>query len=233
MHPDFQPEFFAHGRLLWRFDGSDPARFSPRLAWHMVQRAAQVSAGAGVLWDPFCGVGLIPCVARAFFAADFAGICASDISNDAVEVASRNLRLLADPTVAERRKRQLRGLSGQNVKSKARWSAVERYLLQLEPRIERAAHDDVNVQVIQGSADAVQPTEASILIVGDAPYGRQSKLAGAPLPELIRSLIRRDNIVYIDIVATEQQAHEVADSLPEIALIPAKSGRYRLLYEAD
>ena len=59
--PLFHPELFAHGRLLYRYAGSDAHRFSPRLAYRLLRDLDTGAPGSpSVLWDPFCGAGTIP-----------------------------------------------------------------------------------------------------------------------------------------------------------------------------
>lgn len=210
MDPHFEPEYFAHGRLLWRFEGSDAVRFSPRLAWGMVEGAAEISAGAGWLWDPFSGAGLIPAVARAFFASAFVGIAASDASLAAVETTVKNLALVSDLEAAAKRLAHVRGLRGQNPKSDRRWGEVAAYLERLLPNIEAAASIAREARVECALAHEQLPrlageAGAALYIVGDAPYGRGSELLGPPIDAIVQGWVNEPSVAYVDLVCTPQQ----------------------------
>ena len=235
MDADFDPEFFAHGRLLWRFDGSDAVRFSPRLAWGMLSDAAKCSGGAGWLWDPFAGAGLVPALARLFFPSEFAGIAASDASLEAVETAAKNLALVSDTVAAEKRLAQVTGLRGQNPKSDRRWGNVAAYLSSLMPRIEAVsnkalptrvdcalAHEHVALLIApESTADA-----NDLFIVGDAPYGKGSQLIGPPLGAVLQGWIDEPRIAYVDVVCTQDQARSLPQE-PRACLRSARAGRAR------
>lgn len=230
---DFEPAYFAHGRLLWRFEGSDAVRFSPRVAWDVVADVARLSAGAGWLWDPFAGAGLIPAVALAFFPEAFAGVAASDVSAAAAKAAKRNLDLVSEPSVAQQRLDQVRGLRGQNPKSDRRWGEVEGYLTRLMPRIGRVSAFARKKRVACALAheylaslandDSVAP---SLHIVSDAPYGRGVELVGPPLESVARSWIEHPAVASVALVCTPEQA-ETLGALPESTLSSAKGGRAR------
>lgn len=234
--PDFDPEFFAHGRLFWRFENSDAVRFSPRLAWALVAEAAELSAGAGCLWDPFVGSGLIPALARVFFPDAFLGIAGSDASIAAVQASARNLALVSDVSVAAQRLSQVVGLRGQNPKSYRRWGEVERYLMQLLPRIERVAETAVATRVECGLAHEQLATIAAereslpLYIVGDAPYGRGSDLAGPPLSSLAQAWIDEPLVAYVNLVCTAEQAAQLPIGLG-VSVHPARSGRARWRFQ--
>lgn len=109
--PFFRPEFFAHGRLLYRFPGSDACRFSPKLAYRLVRG---ISVGLpehpSVLWDPFCGAGLTVSIARLFFPQSFHTIVASDIAPEAVRCCEKNLLLISNAQAARKRLKHMHGL---------------------------------------------------------------------------------------------------------------------------
>jgi len=116
--PFFCPEFFAHGRLLYRFPGSDACRFSPTLAYRLVRDlAVSLPKQESVLWDPFCGTGLIVSIACLFFPQAFHTIVASDIAPEAVECCKKNLLLVSNAEAARKRLKHMHGLQKMNVKS--------------------------------------------------------------------------------------------------------------------
>lgn len=235
MDADFDPEFFAHGRLLWRFDGSDAVRFSPRLAWGMIADAAECSGGTGRLWDPFAGAGLVPALARLFFPSEFASIAASDASPEAVETTAKNLALVSDTEAAKKRLAQVTGLRGQNPKSDRRWGEVAAYLSSLMPRIEAVsnkalpmrvecalAHEHVQLLTApESTADA-----SDLFVVGDAPYGKGSQLVGPPLEAVVQGWIDEPSIAYVDVACTQDQARSLPRE-PRASLRPARAGRAR------
>lgn len=230
MHADFQPTLFAHGRLLWRCDGSDATRFSPRSAWHMVQHACEAGAGEAALWDPFCGTGLIPAVARLFFHRQLQSIRASDLHEPAVRMAERNLGLVSDPQVAAARRREVAGRMGQNPKSAKRWGEVRDYLDQLEPLIVEAAASPLPCQATHAAAAEAGELPGPIFIVGDAPYGKQSALTGPPLPQVVQGWIQHPEVAYIDLMCTSEQARDLATHL-DLRVTPARGGRARVRYD--
>ena len=235
MDADFNPEFFAHGRLLWRFDGSDAVRFSPRLAYGMIADAAECSHGAGWLWDPFAGAGLVPALARVFFPHGFAGIAASDASLDAVQTAAKNLALVSSLEAAEKRLAHVTGLRGQNPKSDRRWGEVAEYLSSLMPRIEAASNEALPTRVECGLAHeygarlaAPEPTPytSDLFVVGDVPYGRGSQLIGPPLDVILQGWIQEPRVAYVDLICTQDQALTLPPD-PSARLRPARAGRAR------
>jgi hypothetical protein len=236
MDPDFDPEFFAHGRLFWRFENSDAVRFSPRLAWAMVGEAAELSAGAGCLWDPFAGSGLIPALARVFFPGAFSAIAGSDASTAAVEASAKNLALVSNVAAATQRLSYVAGLRGQNPKSDRRWGEVEGYLRRLLPRIERAAETAVATRVECALAQeqlatmTAEPDSPPLYIVGDAPYGRGSDLLGPPLSSVAQAWIDEPLVAYVNLVCTAEQAHQLPVG-PGIRVDPARSGRARWQFQ--
>jgi hypothetical protein len=204
---DFDPTLLSHGRLLWRFPGSDGARFSPRLAWSLLDEftgdvSSDIARGVpGIaLWDPFCGTGLIPAVAMLFFGERLAEVHASDMSELASSVAQENLQLVSDPKVAERRMREVTGRRGQNPKSDRRWGEVATYLEALKSRIEAAHQRAVPIACWAGPADQVPATDHPLCIVADAPYGAQSTLHGSGLAELVTGWLMNERVNRIVLV---------------------------------
>ncbi|MFK7927823.1 MAG: hypothetical protein AB8H79_06525 [Myxococcota bacterium] len=211
---DFDPALFAHGRALWRGPGTDAARFSPRMARSLVHRVCEASPGA-TLWDPFCGTGLIPSVARLFYGRSLQAVWASDLDAAVVQIAHKNLGLCHDPEIARLRLRAVRGLSGQNAKSARRWGQVERYLHRLLPRIEQAAKEPVDTQTWVGDAADLPDGDGPIYIVTDAPYDRSSALRGPPLDAIVHAWLHDGRVRGISMVTATLPTVDPADAQVE------------------
>ena len=182
---------FCHGRLLYRFPGSDACRFSPRAAWNILENVEIEEGVENFLWDPFCGSGIIPSVAVFFFSSKFQRIVASDINPEAVDCVSKNFELLTNIEVAEKRLKQMRGLMKRNVKSQKRWAEVVAFLEGLLPVIERGKFS--NTEAFCSSAfDLSSHCSSKIHFVSDLPYGKTSHLLGGKgLQDLLTCLQER------------------------------------------
>jgi RRNA methyltransferase AviRa len=177
--PHFSPTFLAHGRLLYRFRGSDACRFSPKLAYGLLSGIAMGAASPPVLWDPFCGSGLIASIACLFFPREFRAVVVSDISHEAVKCARKNLLLVGDVRAASKRLQEMRGLQKRNAKSFRRWGEVAEYLEGLMPFIQ--ANQQISPPVHAFTATAFELPVAipgNVHFVGDLPYGRSSSMRG-------------------------------------------------------
>lgn len=223
-HSDFNPTLFSHGRLLWRSPGSDGARFSPRLAWRLLDEVTRERESTA-LWDPFCGTGLIPSLATLFFGASFSGVYASDVSDAAASVATKNLRLVSDQDVAAQRKREVHGRRGQNPKSDLRWGEVERYLDVLEPHIALAASRALPLHCWTGPAHRLPDIGSELCIVADSPYGTQSRLAGAALEDVVASWLADERVARVALVMAEPLAVVHARPGMRVTQEPVRGGR--------
>lgn len=228
MHPLFDPQRFAHGRLLWRHPGSEGARFSPRLAWRMVEEAAGQAAPEAVLWDPFCGTGLIPALAALFFHEAFDTVRASDTSEQAVATCTRNLALVTDPVEAARRRQHVVGFSRRNAKSARRWGEIVDYIDALAPLIARAGSATLRLDVQRARPEQLLEGSRPLCIVGDAPYGRATHLDGPPIEAVIARLVHTDRVVWIDLAMTREGAREVVQAVPSVRVEAARGGRARV-----
>lgn len=187
----FAPAYFAHGRLLYRYPGSDAQRFSPRLAYRLIDAASRGHKEA-VLWDPFCGAGLIPALAAAFFGDRFRAFVVSDVLPQAVHCARKNLALLSDPAQAHKRLREIRGWMGRNPKSKRRWGQVAAYLETLIPYIERNSLQAHRLLALCCPAAHLPPGLSGPLhIIADLPYGLSSQLQGEEDQAALVTALRR------------------------------------------
>jgi hypothetical protein len=179
---------FCHGRLLYRFPGSDACRFSPRAAWNILDNVDLEEGVENILWDPFCGSGVIPSVGVFFFSSKFQRIVASDINQEAVDCICKNFELLTNTEVAEKRLKQMRGLMKRNVKSKKRWAEVADFLESLLPVI--GGEKFSNTETFCSSAFEIPSHyEGKVHFVSDLPYGKASHLlGGAGFKELLEYL---------------------------------------------
>jgi hypothetical protein len=174
------PEFFVHGRLLYRFPGSDACRFSPKLAYNLIEHIpVETAERSAVLWDPFCGTGLIISIACLFFGHKFRTFVASDIVPEAVECSRKNLMIVSSGRAAKRRLKHIRGLSKMNPKSERRWGEVAQYLEDLMPAVEQNERLAPSLHTFTASAFELPPgIEGNVHFVGDLPYGRTSNMYG-------------------------------------------------------
>lgn len=132
-----------------------------------------------MLWDPFCGTGMIVSIACLFFPGKFQTIIASDIAPEAVECAAKNLSLVSSVEAAKKRIKFVRGLRGMHSKARRRWGEVADYLESLLPLIERSERLAPTLHTFIASAFALPPgIEGDIHFVGDVPYGRTSHMGG-------------------------------------------------------
>ena len=100
-------EDFASGRVLHNFPGS-PA-FPARLASEIYQRCTAILKASGLegpwrVWDPCCGGAHLLTVLGFLHGNTIDSIYAGDISEQAVEFASKNLGLLSTAGLASRQK---------------------------------------------------------------------------------------------------------------------------------
>lgn len=226
--PAFDAALFAHGRLLWRHAGSEAARFSPRLALAMVEQAACIVPRGTMLWDPFCGTGLVPAVAIVYARPPFDAVLASDLDPTCAATAARNLALVSEPETARIRLRELRGRMGRNTKSLRRWGEVARYLEALLPTIAAIEASGHQARACCAPADPGLLDGRPASVLGDAPYGRATQLEG-DLAEIVRAWLQ-SSVVWIDLVCTQEQAEEVCRALPRMRWHRARGGRARLRF---
>jgi hypothetical protein len=174
----FNHHLFAHGRLFYRYHGSEAARFSPAGAFRLLARLTRDLQGEVTLWDPFCGTGFIPCMAAAFFAHRFRVLVASDILRQAPACALANLALFIDQSAQARRLDELDRNMRPSPRDRQRWGPVRDYLAQL---LLPGAAQPQAVHAFQASAMATpQVLDHRLLLIGDLPYGRASQLQDAP-----------------------------------------------------
>ena len=228
--PFFCPAFFAHGRLLYRFPGSDACRFSPKLAYRLVR---DLSIGlpkqTSVLWDPFCGAGLIVSIACLFFPQAFYKIIASDIVPEAVGCCNKNLLLVSNAQAARKRLKHMHGLQKMNVKSHSRWGEVAAYLDALMPSIQQNERASPAVKTFVASVFQLPSCiEGSIHFVGDLPYGISSHMDGAGrLENLVDSIAASYPTSTMTFIMTHDMAEEVIRETKRaiVETRPCRNGR--------
>ncbi len=172
----FDHQLFAHGRIFYRYHGSEAARFSPAGAFRLLARLSRELGEGTTLWDPFCGTGFIPGLAAAFFAHRFPVLIASDIRAEAPRCAAANLALFLDQQALAQRLAEMELEMRPSQKHRERWGAVRDYLVRL------VAGGGCRPQAgytFQASASATpQVMDRQLLLIGDLPYGRASLLEG-------------------------------------------------------
>lgn len=174
----FDHHRFAHGRLFYRFPGSEACRFSPQAAYRLLASLAREDPTPGTLWDPFCGTGFILAVAAFFFPHAFPRLLASDVHPTAVACAARNLALFADERAFAARLAEMAKLRRINAAHDARWADVGAYFETLGRALDFARPAFTAEAFVADAATAAR-ADRPLTIIGDLPYGRASHLAGS------------------------------------------------------
>lgn len=170
--------------------------FPVRLALELFRRAhADLGRERVTLWDPCCGSGYLATVLGLRERSRLDRVLASDVSDDALGLARRNLRLLEPGGLAERaadRRSHARELG------KPRYDEFAEAAERLHDRLVRAGGA---VPTDVGTADAFDAASlrsflgdhAPDLVLTDVPYGERVSWAGAapaagPVPALLATL---------------------------------------------
>ncbi|WP_165962886.1 rRNA methyltransferase [Occultella glacieicola] len=160
--------------------------FPARLALELFERA-RVLAGTGRvgLWDPMCGAGGIVATLALLRRDALTRVLASDVSDRALELAVKNLRLTTPEGLAQRRG-QLRAQSAVT----GRLESVDRLL----EKVRRGPPVPADL----ARADATDPADVARLdlagigvVIADLPYGTQadwSSEAPTPAARTLRTL---------------------------------------------
>lgn len=160
--------------------------FPPRLAVELFERARLLAGADRVgLWDPMCGAGGIVAALALLRADALTRVLASDVSDRALELVSKNLHLTTPEGLAARR-RQLAAQS----------AAAER--LESADRLLETLHRTTPVATDVARADATDPEEVARLdldgidvVIADLPYGSQTAWrsdSGAPAARTLTTL---------------------------------------------
>lgn len=222
------PAIFAHGRLLRRFKGADACRFSSRAALNIVEHIPTGAAsGPRVLWDPFCGTGLILCVALFAHARSFDTVIASDIEREAVRCAEGNMRLLCDEDAFDERLREVRARQGANAKERRRWGEVAVYMERIRPAVVAQIPALPAIRGFVTSAFDLPPgVGGQVHFVADLPYGKGCSLKGGPLRDVIPAILRVYPEATMTFVLPRAAVGEVrAAGLTALRCRPLKGGR--------
>lgn len=143
--------------------------FPARLAVELFERARRLTGADRVgLWDPLCGAGGIVATLALLRADTLTRVLASDVSDTALELASKNLRL-ATPMGLEARRQQLKAQSA----AAGRLESVE--------RLRELIHRRTPIPTHVARADATDPNDIARLdldgidvVIADLPYGTQT-----------------------------------------------------------
>jgi 23S rRNA (guanine2535-N1)-methyltransferase len=198
-------EMYAGGGVFYSAPGL--TAFPVRLAVEIFRRcqairAAQGAHGPAVVYDPCCG-GAYHLATMAFFNWNqIAGIYGSDIDDDALGIAARNLSLLTLDGM-DRRIADLTGLYQQH--GKASHEAALQHAQQLRQRLAEAVrHHPLATQLFGADATDAAAIAAALpnvkinVVLTDIPYGRLAgwgagSLAlmrgGDPIHHLLESLL--------------------------------------------
>ena len=158
--------------------------FPPRLAVELFERARRLTGRSRVgLWDPMCGAGGIVAAVGLLRPDALTEVLASDLDDAALELAAKNLRLLAPDGLRDRRRQLVeRGAARDRV------AAVDRLL----EGIARSEPPHARLELVDVTdADAVAALDlvGIDVVLADLPYGRQtawaSDSASPPLEALI------------------------------------------------
>ena len=174
----FNYHLFAHGRLFYRYFGSEACRFSPQAAYRLLSHLAAENARPTTLWDPFCGTGFILSVAGYFFPQSFPVLLGSDVQHEAVQCTARNLALFTDRAAFTARRRELEMNMRPSPGHRLRWRGVTDYFDRLGAQLDFSTPSYRFATFVADAATARRP-EQDLTIFADLPYGRSSTLVGA------------------------------------------------------
>lgn len=214
------PDLFSHGRLLRRFAGSDACRFSARTAVQLIEHIDISASGPHVLWDPFCGAGMIPCVALAAFPGAFERVISSDLNPDASHCALGNMQVVSDRSAFDARRDEVHRRRRTNDNMDRRGAAVESYMQRIQPLLAPAR---ARSAALRCDAFRLPPgLPGTVHFVTDLPHGKQCELQGN-VADLVGSLRAAYPTSSITLVTTTNHAEWICASVPH-AIHRALSG---------
>ena len=170
------------------------------------------SSGPQILWDPFCGVGMIPCVALAAFPGKFNHVVGSDINPDACMCAQKNMRIVTDVSAFETRRREIHRRRGMNRGMNRRWAVVERYMERIQPILLGSTGQPAPVSIRCDAFSLPAAVTGNLHFVSDLPQNKTSHLHGGHLGELLPSLRAAYPLASITFVATNDSVGELSSS---------------------
>ncbi|MFC1526099.1 hypothetical protein ACFL6X_04725 [Candidatus Latescibacterota bacterium] len=211
---NLDPDIFSHGRVLRRFPRSDACRFSARTALNLLERVATRgdSGDPQVLWDPFCGIGMIPCVALAAFPGKFDVVVASDINGEACSCARRNMQIVTDVGAFEARLGEINRSRRMNRGMDKRSGIVERYMKRIQPMLLGSSCPSRFAAVKSDAFFLPAAVNGDLHLVSDLPHGKESLLHGGHLRELLPSLREAYPRASISLVTTSDAVGELCAS---------------------
>lgn len=161
--------------------------FPVRLASELLQRAMVHVEGARVrLWDPCCGSGYLVAVLGLLHRDRLTHVRATDVDEDAVGIAARNLELLTARGLAER-ERELR----RSARDFGRVAFVERAesARDLAAGLAATGGDLPHESGVADVFGLTEPVDAD-LVITDVPYGEMTRWeGGVPESDPIRGLL--------------------------------------------
>lgn len=173
---------YASGRVIYNLPGA-PA-FPVRLASEMFQRAARYVAGSAPLciYDPTCGGAYHLTALGLLHGANIARILASDINPHALELAHRNLGLLAPAGLAQREHELERMLADYGKASHAEaLASLGRLRARLGEPVISTRVFEANALDPAALAQAVRGETIQIVLC-DIPYGQLSSWHSPAIP---------------------------------------------------
>jgi len=225
-------EDYSSGRVFYGSPGA--TGFPVRLTSEIFQRCAAHLNEKGlqppyVLYDPCCGGGYSATIACYLHADKISKVYASDISNEAVELACRNLSLL-HPEGLGARIQDLQVLV-EKFNKQSHLDALESSL-RLQQQLETFPHP-IETKCFQfdilGQSDLAKEIANVDLILTDLPYGQitswQGTPNGDPFQQLLNNVRPVLNPVSVIALTTEQKHLSRLDGYQQIGSI--KIGKRR------
>jgi 23S rRNA (guanine2535-N1)-methyltransferase len=182
---------FSSGRVIYNLPGA-PA-FPVRLAEEIFQRAQAILSTRRrlAIYDPTCGAAYHLAVLGFTHGGAIESITASDIDENALAVAQKNLGLLS-PEGLEHRRIELESLLDQYGKSSHAGALAS--LERLKERLANVGHT-IPVRTFQANALEAQPVLAGLqgqpvdLVISDIPYGHLSAWQPAGIDSPVWSML--------------------------------------------
>ena len=227
-------EDYSSGRVFYGSPGA--TNFPVRLTSEIFQRCAARLNEKGmqppyVLYDPCCGGGYSATVAGYLHGDKISKVYASDISNEAVELACRNLSLL-NPEGLRSRIQELQVLV-EKFNKQSHLDALESSL-RLQQQLESFPHP-IETRCFQfdilGKSDLSKEIGNVDLILTDLPYGQitrwQGTAKGDPVQQLLNNVRPVLNPVSVIALTTEGKRLIPPDGYEQIGSI--KIGKRRTI----
>ncbi len=175
-------EDFSSGKVLYSAHGI--TSFPVRLASEIYQRCQYFLTQKGInepysLYDPCCGGAYLLTVIGFLHGKTINRICASDISHDAIDIASKNLSLLSPSGLLKRIEQieQMYNLYGKQSHSEALQSAIR-----LKNRLE---NKQIQIETVCFQADISGDLKSKFadcgdvnIVITDVPYGNMVQWQG-------------------------------------------------------